>query len=181
MAHPLEFGPFRLDSGPDRLRRGSEEIPIRPKTLRVLAYLARRPGRLVTKDELREQVWGATHVSDTRLRVTVREIRAALGERPDGSEFLETVPGQGYRFRGSREEGGAPGEPDARGHALSASRSDALPPVALDPRDELLEVFEAPSPFRVIDVAPRLGADPRDAGGDVPGQVQVQPVVLERN
>ena len=46
----------------------------------VLAYLIRRSGHLVTKDELREQVWGTIHVSDTTLRVTIREIRAALGE-----------------------------------------------------------------------------------------------------
>jgi DNA-binding winged helix-turn-helix (wHTH) protein len=95
---PIEFGPFRLDTDPDRLWRGSEEVPLRAKSLSVLAYLARRPGRLVTKDELREQVWGAAHVSDTTLRVTVREIRAALGDDTPGSSYLETVPGSGYRF-----------------------------------------------------------------------------------
>jgi DNA-binding winged helix-turn-helix (wHTH) protein/predicted ATPase len=92
------FGSFRLDTDPDRLRRGSEEVPLRAKSLSVLAYLARRPGRLVTKDELREQVWGATHVSDTTLRVTVREIRAALDDDTTDSSHLETVPGRGYRF-----------------------------------------------------------------------------------
>ena len=51
---PIEFGPFRLDTDPDRLWRGSEEVALRAKSLSVLAYLARRPGRLVTKDELRE-------------------------------------------------------------------------------------------------------------------------------
>ena len=94
----IEFGPFRLDTDPDRLWRGSEEVALRAKSLSVLAYLARRPGRLVTKDELREQVWGAAHVSDTTLRVTVREIRAALGDDATGSSYLETVPGRGYRF-----------------------------------------------------------------------------------
>ena len=89
----IEFGPFRLDTDPDRLWRGSEEVPLRAKSLSVLAYLARRPGRLVTKDELREQVWGAAHVSDTTLRVTVRAIRAALGDDTTGSSYLETVPG----------------------------------------------------------------------------------------
>ena len=69
----LDFGPFRLEGEPYRLWRGSVEIALRPKSLKVLAYLARRPGRLVTKEELREQVWGTSHVSDTRLRVTVLE------------------------------------------------------------------------------------------------------------
>ena len=94
----LEFGPYRLESELGRLWRDSEEIALRPKSLKVLAYLARHPGRLVTKEELREQVWGATQVSDTRLRVTVREVRAALGRGQDGQEYLETVPGRGYRF-----------------------------------------------------------------------------------
>jgi DNA-binding winged helix-turn-helix (wHTH) protein/predicted ATPase/energy-coupling factor transporter ATP-binding protein EcfA2 len=92
------FGSFRLATDPDRLWRGSEEVRLRAKSLSVLAYLARRPGRLVTKDELREQVWGNTHVSDNTLRVTVREIRAALGDNTTDSSYLETVPGRGYRF-----------------------------------------------------------------------------------
>ena len=94
----IQFGSFRLEADPDRLRRGSEEIPLRPKSLSVLAYLIRRSGRLVTKDELREQVWGAIHVSDTTLRVTVREIRAALGDDQTNPQHVETVPGRGYRF-----------------------------------------------------------------------------------
>jgi predicted ATPase len=64
----------------------------------VLAYLTRQPGRLVTKDELREQVWGTIHVSDATLRVTVREIRAALGDDQTSRQHVETVPGRGYRF-----------------------------------------------------------------------------------
>jgi DNA-binding winged helix-turn-helix (wHTH) protein/predicted ATPase len=94
----LDFGPYRLESEPYRLWRGSEQIALRPKSLKVLAYLARRPGHLVTKEELREQVWGTRHVSDTRLRVTVHEVRAALGDGQHGPEYLETVPGRGYRF-----------------------------------------------------------------------------------
>ncbi len=94
----LDFGPYRLESDPYRLWRGSEQIALRPMSLKVLAYLARRPGRLVTKEELRQQVWGTRHVSDTRLRVIVHEVRAALGGGQDGPEFLETVPGRGYRF-----------------------------------------------------------------------------------
>jgi DNA-binding winged helix-turn-helix (wHTH) protein/tetratricopeptide (TPR) repeat protein len=99
----LEFGPYRLESGPYRLWRGSKEIALRPKSLKVLAYLARHPGRLVTKEELREQVWSATHVSDTRLRVTVSEVRAALGDDQDSPAYLKTVPGRGYRFVATNE------------------------------------------------------------------------------
>ena len=40
----IDFGPYRIESEPDRLLWGSEETPLRPKGLRLLAYLARRPG-----------------------------------------------------------------------------------------------------------------------------------------
>ena len=104
MTHPaILFGPFRLDTDPDRLWRGSEEVHLRAKSLSVLAYLASRPGRLVTKDELREQVWGAVHVGNTTLRVTMSEIRATLGDDTTGSSYLETVPGRGYRFHTRHE------------------------------------------------------------------------------
>jgi len=94
----IQFGSFRLETDPNRLWRGSAEIPLRPKSLSVLAYLARRPGRLVTKTELREHVWDTIYVSDITLRVTVREIRAALGEDQASPQHVETVPGRGYRF-----------------------------------------------------------------------------------
>ncbi len=64
----------------------------------TLTGLASRPGRLVTKQELREQVWGAAHVSGAALRVTVREIRAALGDAQKHPTYLATVPTRGWRF-----------------------------------------------------------------------------------
>jgi hypothetical protein len=75
----IDFGPFRLETGPDRLCRGTEEIALRPKGLGVLAYLARRPGRLVTKDELRESVviYNGTEVYGVKWRdwkMMVKEI-----------------------------------------------------------------------------------------------------------
>ena len=64
----------------------------------MLRYLVAHPGRLVTKAELRQHVWAGTHVTDTVLRVCVREIRAALGDAAAAPQYLETVGRQGYRF-----------------------------------------------------------------------------------
>jgi predicted ATPase len=66
--------------------------------LAVLRYLVAQAGRLVTKAELRQHVWGGTHVSDTVLRVCVQEIRAALGDTAAAPQYLETVEPQGYRL-----------------------------------------------------------------------------------
>jgi predicted ATPase len=64
----------------------------------VLRYLVEHPSRLVTKAELRQRVWGDTHVTDTVLRVCVREIRAALGDPASAPQYVQTVGQEGYRF-----------------------------------------------------------------------------------
>ena len=65
----------------------------------MLRYLVAHAGRLVTKAELRQHVWGGSHVTDTVLRVCVQVIRAALGDAAAAPQYLETVEQQGYRFR----------------------------------------------------------------------------------
>ena len=96
--YQLTFGPFRLETPQGGLWRGAYLIPLRPRSLAMLRYLAAHPGRLVTKAALRQHVWGGTHVSDTVLRVCVQEIRAALGDTATAPQYLETVAQQGYRL-----------------------------------------------------------------------------------
>src|SRR5215475_4863822 len=93
------FATFRLEPPPGGLRRGDTVLALRPRSLAVLRYLVAHAGRLVTKAELRQHVWEGTHVTDTVLRVCVREIRAALGDAAGTPQYLETVGQQGYRFR----------------------------------------------------------------------------------
>ena len=97
-APDLTFGPFRLDGTHDRLWRGAQALDLRRRSLVLLRYLAAHPGRLVTKTELRQHVWAGTHVTDTVLRVCVKEIRAALGDAADAPQYLATVGRQGYQF-----------------------------------------------------------------------------------
>ena len=78
--YPLAFGPFHFDGPPGRLWQGEQAIALRPQSLAMLRYLVAHPGRLVTKAELRQHVSAGTHVSDTVLRVSVHEIRQALGD-----------------------------------------------------------------------------------------------------
>ena len=97
-AHHVIFGPFRLDMTHNRLWRGEDGIALRPRSLAVLRYLLAHPGRLVSKAELRQHVWAETHVTDTVLRVCIRDIRAALQDSAVTPQYLETVGQQGYRF-----------------------------------------------------------------------------------
>lgn len=96
--HRIIFGPFRFDMTHNRLWRGEDGIALRPRSLAVLRYLLEHPGRLVSKTELRQHIWGATHVTDTVLRVCIRDIRAVLQDSAVAPQYLETVGQQGYRF-----------------------------------------------------------------------------------
>src|SRR4029450_1708273 len=107
--HHLAFGPFHLDDAQGRLWQGAQAITLRPQSLALLRYLVAHPGRLVTKAELHQHVWAGTHVTDTVLRVSVHEIRQALGDVAAAPRYLETVGRQGYRFlRGDAPEGPPP-------------------------------------------------------------------------
>ena len=106
--HQIAFGPFRLETPPGRLWREDHVIPLRPRSLAMLRYLVAHPGRLVTKTEVRQQVWAGTHVSHSVLRASVKEIRKALGDSVVAPRYLETVDRQGYRFLGGGDLDGPP-------------------------------------------------------------------------
>lgn len=96
----VTFGPFRLDPGTESVWRKAEEIRLRPKAFAVLRYLAERPSRLVTKEELLEAVWPEVAVGDAALAVCVGEIRKLLGDEARTPRFIETIHRRGYRFIG---------------------------------------------------------------------------------
>jgi pimeloyl-ACP methyl ester carboxylesterase len=94
----IDFPPFHLDLGAERLTRGAEPVDLPPKAFGVLRYLAERPGRLVTKEELLEVIWPAVFVTADVLKVTIAEIRRVLGDSPKEPRFIETAHRRGYRF-----------------------------------------------------------------------------------
>jgi pimeloyl-ACP methyl ester carboxylesterase len=97
------FGPFQLDIRERRLSRGSEVIPLRLKVFETLRALVENAGRLVTKQELLDTVWPNTAVEENNLNHNVSVLRKALGEKPTGQQFIETVPRVGYRFSAAVE------------------------------------------------------------------------------
>lgn len=94
----IEFGNFVLDVTDRRLMYHGAGIPLSPKAHDVLVTLARHPGRVVTKDELLEQVWPDTFVNEGILTVHVSVIRKALNDEVRPSRYIETVSKSGYRF-----------------------------------------------------------------------------------
>ncbi len=99
-AQPIVFGSFRLDPHAQQLWRGEEALDLQARPLAVLQYLVARPGQIVGKEELLSAIWGATYVSKAVLKVAIRAIREALGERANAPQYIETVGRTGYRYIG---------------------------------------------------------------------------------
>jgi DNA-binding winged helix-turn-helix (wHTH) protein/Tfp pilus assembly protein PilF len=96
----LRFGPFTLEEQSGELRRDGELVPLAPQPFRLLLALASRPGELVTREELRLQVWDeGTFVDFERgLNFCVLQARTALGDDAKQPAYIETLPRRGYRF-----------------------------------------------------------------------------------
>jgi pimeloyl-ACP methyl ester carboxylesterase/DNA-binding winged helix-turn-helix (wHTH) protein/class 3 adenylate cyclase len=94
----FSFDRFQLDLSTGRLSGPSGPIPLAPKALAVLEYLAARPGRLINKDELLAAIWPGVFLGDGALKVCVSEIRRALGDDARQPRIIETAHRRGYRF-----------------------------------------------------------------------------------
>jgi len=94
----FSFDCFKIDSARGHLYGASGPIPLTPKALSLLEYLAARPGRLVKKAELLEAIWPGVFVADGALKVCIREIRRALGDDAHAPRYIETAHRRGYRF-----------------------------------------------------------------------------------
>jgi DNA-binding winged helix-turn-helix (wHTH) protein/TolB-like protein len=96
----VTFGLFELDPATGTLTRDRRPVRLQPQPARVLAILVERAGEVVTREELRAQIWNdGTHVDFERgLNFCIAQIRNALGDSAESPRFIETVPKRGYRF-----------------------------------------------------------------------------------
>ncbi len=96
----VRFGDYEFDSNSGRLLRKGRPVKIQPQPLRMLGILVRRPGEIVTREELHASVWdNATFVEfDQGLNYCIRQIRLALRDDASKPLYIETLPKQGYRF-----------------------------------------------------------------------------------
>jgi Tol biopolymer transport system component/DNA-binding winged helix-turn-helix (wHTH) protein len=80
------------------LVKAGEELPVEPKTFRVLLYLLRNPQKLIAKEDLLNAVWGDAVVTDSSLTRTVAQLRRLLGDEIRNPRYIETIATVGYRF-----------------------------------------------------------------------------------
>ncbi len=92
------FGPYRLDVSQRVLLRDGKPVSLTLKAFDTLIALVKRQGHVVDKDDLMKQVWPDACVEDSNLTQNIFTLRRVLGETPEGSKYIETVPRRGYRF-----------------------------------------------------------------------------------
>ncbi|MGH9217811.1 MAG: winged helix-turn-helix domain-containing protein [Vicinamibacterales bacterium] len=95
-----KFGVFDFDTDSGELRKNGRVIALEPQPAKALALLLSRAGEIVSRDELREAVWGLdTHVDfDRGIAYCLSQIRSALGDSGDNPRFVQTVPKYGFKF-----------------------------------------------------------------------------------
>jgi DNA-binding winged helix-turn-helix (wHTH) protein len=93
-----QFGPFNLDRQRQALLRDGETVGIGHRGYVLLETLLDAKGETVDKSALLEAAWPGTIVEEANLSVQIAALRKALGDKPDGSEWIVTVPRVGYRL-----------------------------------------------------------------------------------
>ena len=94
----VRFSPFKIPRDVDLLYRDESVVPLEPRAVKVLRYLAEHNERVVKKDELLEAVWPDVFTTDGVLKKAISQARRALCDDPKESRFIETYHGRGYRF-----------------------------------------------------------------------------------
>jgi DNA-binding response OmpR family regulator len=96
----IDLGRVQIDLAGHRLLRDGHQVPVKPKAFELLAFLVRHPGRIFTRDQLLEQVWGYDYAGETRtVDVHVHWLRSQIEDNPGSPVLLHTVRGVGYGFR----------------------------------------------------------------------------------
>ena len=94
------FGVFELELRTGELWRSGTLLRLSPQPLKVLILLLQHPGQLITREEIRQQIWGSGTFVDFEhgLNFAIKKIRDALGDDADTPRYIETLPRRGYRF-----------------------------------------------------------------------------------
>ncbi len=96
----LRFGVFELNLDTEELHKSGKTLRLAPQPFRLLALLANHAGQVVTREEIKEQLWGEeTYVDfEQGMNHCIKQIRTVLADNADTPLYVETVPRRGYRF-----------------------------------------------------------------------------------
>lgn len=95
----IRFDVFEVDLSTGQLTKRNRRVKVQDLPFRLLVALIEQPGGIVSREQLRERLWGDTVVDfDDGLHTAIRKLRDALGDSATHPRFIETVPRRGYRF-----------------------------------------------------------------------------------
>jgi eukaryotic-like serine/threonine-protein kinase len=151
----LQFGVFELNLKTGELRKAGMRLRLSPQPFKLLVLLASRPGELVTREEIRQGIWGEETFVDFEqgLNFAISKIRSVLSDSPRTPHYIETVPRRGYRFVGS-----VSGHAGVAAETGRTSQADtALDLLSICPSDQVAAVRPASNrrsvavvPFRLL-------------------------------
>lgn len=96
----MTIGELRLNFSRYEAHLGKEKLELTPKEYELIKLLSTNVGKVFTRDQLLEKIWGYEYFGDTRtVDVHVRHLRAKLAQDAEIADAIETVRGVGYRFR----------------------------------------------------------------------------------
>jgi DNA-binding response OmpR family regulator len=96
----VDIGSVQVDLAGHRVLRDGNVVPMKPKVFELLAFLARHPGQVMSRDQLLEQVWGYDYAGETRtVDVHVHWLRSAIEPDAANPSMIQTVRGVGYVLR----------------------------------------------------------------------------------
>ncbi|GAB4200161.1 MAG: hypothetical protein Tsb002_36160 [Wenzhouxiangellaceae bacterium] len=92
------FGEYQLDLGSRCLSHRGQPVDIQNQVFDLLAYLAQRPGQIISKDELLQQVWASPYLSDAAVARAVMKARSAVNDDGKSQSIIKTIHGRGFMF-----------------------------------------------------------------------------------
>ena len=100
VVHLFRFEGLEFDARALELRKGGVKIKLEGQPLRILALLIERPGELVSREDVRKQLWPGNTIVDFEhsINAAMKRLREALGDSAERPRFIETLPRRGYRF-----------------------------------------------------------------------------------
>lgn len=102
----LRFGVFEVNLQARELRKHGIRVKLSGQPFCILSLLLERPGEVVTREEMQQRLWASNTFVDFEhsLNTAIKKLRAALGDSPENSRYIETIPRVGYRFIAPVEE-----------------------------------------------------------------------------
>ena len=111
-ARYARFGVFQADLEREELYQNGQRVKVQAKLFQALLLLVSRAGEVVTREEVRRQLWPETFLAnlDANVNTTMNKLRQVLGDSPESPVYIETIPRRGYNFIAKVEFSNASGE-----------------------------------------------------------------------